>query len=124
MYNLTVLDDSSYVANGMAVHNCGVEVSPVPLSSNLPLMRSREGTAVTQYEGPVLENIGYVKFDILRLKNLSVLRIACELIKARHSIDLDINNLEPDDADVFEMIRKGNTMGIFQLESKVALLAA
>ena len=124
MYNLTVLDDSSYVANGMAVHNCGVEVSPVPLSSNLPLMRSREGTAVTQYEGPVLENIGYVKFDILGLKNLSVLRIACELIKARHSIDLDINNLEPDDADVFEMIRKGNTMGIFQLESKVALLAA
>ena len=58
-----------------------------------------------------------MKFDILGLKNLSVLRIACELIKARHSIDLDINNLEPDDADVFEMIRKGNTMGIFQIES-------
>ena len=109
--------DLQSMPRGAGVHPCGVEVSPVPLSSNLPLMRSREGTAVTQYEGPVLENIGYVKFDILGLKNLSVLRIACELIKARHSIDLDINNLEPDDADVFEMIRKGNTMGIFQIES-------
>ena len=124
MYNLTVLDDSSYVANGMAVHNCGIQISPVTLDNNIPLMKSKEGSAVTQYEGPILENIGFLKFDILGLKNLSVLRIACELIKARHSIDLDINNLEPDDADVFEMIRKGNTMGIFQLESKVALLAA
>ena len=58
MYNLTVLDDSSYVANGMAVHNCGLQISPVTLNDHVPLMRSKEDTPVTMYEGPVLENLG------------------------------------------------------------------
>lgn len=116
MYNLTVLDDSSYVANGMAVHNCGIQISPVTLDNNIPLMKSKEGSAVTQYEGPILENIGFVKFDILGLKNLSVLRIACELIDQRHRVLIDINNIEPEDEKVFEMIHQGNTQGVFQLE--------
>ena len=124
MYNLTVLDDSSYVANGMAVHNCGLEISPVTLNDHIPLMRSKDNTSVTMYEGPVLENLGYVKFDILGLKNLSVLRISTDLIMQRHGVLIDINNIEPEDKDVFAMIQKGDTQGLFQLEFSVALIAA
>lgn len=104
------------------VHPCGLQISPVPLNENIPLMRNKENDAVTQYEGSPLEEIGYVKFDILGIKNLSVIRIATDLIEKRHGRYIDINNIEPDDPEVFEMIKKGQTQGIFQLES-VALLA-
>ena len=109
---------------GAGIHACGLQVSPITLNNNIPLMKGKKGEIVTQYEGPVLENLGFVKFDILGLKNLSVLRIATDLVRERHGISIDINEIEPDDPAVFDMIQKGNTMGIFQLESKVALLAA
>ena len=109
--------DLQSMPRGAGVHACGIQCAPVPLNSNIPLMRSKEGSAVTQYEGPILENLGYLKFDILGLKNLSVLRIACELIDQRHRVLIDINNIEPEDEKVFEMICQGNTQGVFQLES-------
>lgn len=107
-----------------SVHSCGIEISPIPLMNNIPIMRSKEGDVVTAYEGPTLEDLGYVKFDLLGLKNLSVMRIACELVKKRHDIIIDINNVEPDDMPTFKMLKDGDTQGVFQLESKVALLAA
>lgn len=108
---------------GAGVHPCGVLVGNTPLQETVPLMRSKEEHAVTQYEGSPLEDLGFIKFDILSLKNLSVMRIAADLIKRRHGVDIDINNIEPDNAKVFEMIRNGNTQGLFQLELNVALLA-
>lgn len=117
VYNLSVYDDNSYTVDGLTVKNCGVQISPVPLDSNIPLMRGKKGETVTQYEGPNLEEIGFVKFDILGLKNLSVLRIAVDLIQERHGKFIDINNVEPEDPEVFEMIRRGDTQAIFQLES-------
>lgn len=101
---------------GAGVHACGIEISPVELRRNIPLMRSKDNGSVTQYEGGVLEDIGYVKFDILGLKNLSVMRIASDLIQKRHNIDIDINNVEPDNTKVYDMIQSGNTQGLFQLE--------
>lgn len=102
---------------GAGVHPCGVLVGNAPLQEVVPLMRSKEEHAVTQYEGGPLEDLGYIKFDILSLKNLSVMRIAVDLIKERHGVDIDINNIEPDNKEVFSMIQKGNTQGQFQLES-------
>lgn len=102
---------------GAGVHACGIEISPVELRRNIPLMRSKDNGSVTQYEGGVLEDIGYVKFDILGLKNLSVMRIASDLIQKRHGVDIDINNVEPDNTKVYDMIQSGNTQGLFQLES-------
>lgn len=101
---------------GAGVHPCGVLVTNEPLKETVPLMRSKEEHAVTQYEGSPLEDLGFIKFDVLSLKNLSVMRIASDLIKERHGVDIDINNIEPDNEEVFEMIRDGNTQGIFQLE--------
>lgn len=51
------------------------------------------------------------------LKNLSVLRISTDLILERHGVSIDINNIEPEDKDVFAMIQQGDTQGVFQLES-------
>lgn len=61
-------------------------------------------------------NKSVVKFDILALKNLSVIRIACDEVLKRHGVDLDINNMEPEDNATYKMIQEGNTQGVFQLE--------
>ena len=121
VYTLTVEEDTSYTANGLAVLNCGVQISPLPIDENLPLMMakdsdSKERIVVTQYEGGTLEDLGYVKFDILALKTLTMVDVAIKEIKRRHNVDVDIDELEPDDTNVFDMIRAGNTSGVFQLE--------
>lgn len=80
-------------------------------------MRSKEGDPVTQYDGPTLESLGYVKFDFLGLKNLSVINIARNLVEERHGISIDPDSLTPNDSKVFQLIKDGWTSGIFQLES-------
>lgn len=86
-------------------------------------MRGKEGEAVSQYDGPTLEENGFIKFDFLGLKNLSVINVARQLILERHGIDIDPDELEPEDPEVFRTIQKGYTQGIFQLESTVGSLS-
>lgn len=99
------------------VHASGVQISPVELSNNLPLMVSRSGEVTTQYEGGPLEDIGYVKFDILGVKVLSVIELAVNLIKERHNVNINIRELEPTDRNVFRLIKEGNTGFLFQIAS-------
>ena len=104
------------------IHASGYQVAPNNLMFNLPLMPGKKGEIITQYEGPVLEDLGYIKFDILGLKNLSVFEMAHDLILERHGVDLDINELtpgeEPGDEGVFKMIQNGDTLGLFQIEGE------
>jgi DNA polymerase III subunit alpha len=65
---------------------------------------------------PERDGISVIKFDFLGLKNLSVLNICRELARERHGIDINPDELEPDDPKVFETIRAGNTDGLFQIE--------
>lgn len=58
MYNLTVLNDSSYMANLTIAHNCGILITSDPIYRSVPLMRGKEGETVTQYDGPTLEELG------------------------------------------------------------------
>lgn len=99
-----------------SVHACGLLITPDPIWKSAPIMRSKEGQAVTQYDGPTLEKLGYVKFDFLGLKNLSVINIARNLVKERHGIHVDPDKLEPDDDKVFKTIQEGWTDGLFQIE--------
>lgn len=101
-----------------SVHACGVLISDESIAASIPVSRSKEGGMVTQYEGPVLEKIGYIKFDILGLKNLSVIDIARDLVQKNHGVAVNVDNLEPTDPKVYELIRSGNTLGIFQIESE------
>lgn len=100
-----------------STHACGILISPTDISQEIPLMRGKEGEAVSQYDGPTLEENGFIKFDFLGLKNLSVINVARQLILERHGIDIDPDELEPEDPEVFRTIQKGYTQGIFQLES-------
>jgi DNA polymerase-3 subunit alpha len=100
-----------------SIHACGMLITPDPVSKAAPLMRGKNGERVTQYEGPTLESIGYIKFDFLGLKNLSVVDIARRLVKERHGVDIDPDSLEPTDPKVFQTIKDGWTDGVFQFES-------
>lgn len=115
--------DLEKMPKSAGVHACGILVFPQNLQKSVPIMRGKAGQSVTQYEGPILEDLGAVKFDLLGLKNLSIFEMAVKLIEKRHGVHIDMNELEPDDENVFEMIRQGNTQGIFQMELRLAPLA-
>lgn len=100
-----------------STHACGILVAPSNIGSTVPVMRGKEGEMVSQYDGPTLEEFGFLKFDLLGLKNLSVVAIARDLVKERHGEDLNPDAFEPDDDAVYATIGNGKTLGIFQLES-------
>ncbi|MEX3713481.1 DNA polymerase III subunit alpha [Cytobacillus horneckiae] len=99
------------------VHACGVLITPEPITNEVALIRSKSGDAVAGYDGPTLEAKGFIKFDFLGLKNLSVVEICRRLVEERHGHLIDVDNLIPEDKTTFEMVRRGETDGVFQIES-------
>src|SRR5665811_726996 len=78
--------------------------------------RSEDAPIVTQYEATAIEKLGLLKMDFLGLRNLAIIERALEHIKRRHGIVVDIDHVPLDDAKVFDMLKLGNSIGIFQLE--------
>ena len=109
--------DLESMPKSKGVHASGFEVAPNNLLSNLPLWLGKEGDMVTQYEGAILENLGYIKLDILGVKVLSIIEIAVNIVKEKNNVDLNINELEFEDRETFKNIQSGNTLGVFQLAS-------
>jgi DNA polymerase III subunit alpha len=101
-----------------SVHACGVLITDRSISDEIPLKRGKEGESVCEYDGPSLESRGFIKFDFLGLKNLSVVDVCVQKVKERQGIEIDIDNIEPTDKKTFEMIQKGLTDGVFQIESE------
>ena len=105
----------------ISVHASGVLVSSNKLSENIALIRARKDITTGWMEGGdyhELSDIGYYKFDILGLSNLNVLEDARLLIKKRHKLDLDWNNIDLNDPKVYELtVNKGDHFGVFQYES-------
>ncbi len=100
------------------MHAAGVVIGEKPLIEIIPLMREqKEKLIVVQFEKGPTEDIGLLKMDFLGLKNLTIIHEACALIKRNHGIDIDPEKLPLDDAKTFEMLARGDTVGIFQLES-------
>ena len=101
-----------------STHAAGVVIGDRPLAKLVPLYRDpRSDMPVTQYDMKNVENSGLVKFDFLGLKTLSVLKKAVDLLK-RREIDIDLSQLPLDDPKVYELMKAGNTVGVFQLESE------
>ena len=101
-----------------STHAAGVVIGDRPLDELIPLYRDpRSDMPVTGFSMKHVEKAGLVKFDFLGLKTLTVLAKAKELL-AENGTDIDLENLPLDDPATFEMISKGDTTGIFQLESK------
>lgn len=101
-----------------SVHAAGVVISDhEPLWNHLPLMTGAEGEIVTQWDMKAAESIGLVKFDFLGLKTLTLLSRALSFIAASKNIDIDLLQINMEDPAVFDLLSRGETQGIFQLES-------
>ena len=102
-----------------STHAAGVVIGDRPLAQLIPLYRDpRSEMPVTQFDMKYCESAGLVKFDFLGLKTLSVLQKACDLIEAREGIRPDLDGLAWDDPAVYALLQKGETVGVFQLESE------
>src|ERR1700754_2355010 len=101
-----------------STHAAGVVIGDRPLDQLVPLYRDpRSDMPVTQFDMKYVEGAGLVKFDFLGLKTLSVLKKAVELL-AKRGIALDLDALTWDDEGVYKLLQKGDTVGVFQLESE------
>ncbi|MFN4019299.1 MAG: DNA polymerase III subunit alpha [Erythrobacter sp.] len=101
-----------------STHAAGVVIGDRPLAQLVPLYRDpRSDMPVTQFDMKHVESSGLVKFDFLGLKTLSVLRKAVDLL-ARRGIAIDLGALALDDPAVYDLMKAGNTVGVFQLESE------
>ncbi len=102
-----------------STHAAGVVIGDRPLDQLVPLYRDpRSDMPVTQFDMKYVESAGLVKFDFLGLKTLSVLQKAVELIEARTGMRPDLDGLSWDDEGVYALLQKGDTVGVFQLESE------
>ncbi len=100
-----------------STHAAGVVIGDRPLVELVPLYRDPSSALpATQFNMKTVEAAGLVKFDFLGLKTLDVLQMAVELLKAR-DVDIDLTRLPLDDAKTYKMLTKGDTTGVFQLES-------
>jgi len=108
------------VARHASTHAAGVIITPEPIVNFVPLQHSSrsEKEIVTQYEMHSLKSIGLVKIDILGLANLTVVRNTLRIIKKVYGEDLDLDNLGFEDNKVYELLSKGETVGVFQVESE------
>jgi DNA polymerase-3 subunit alpha len=111
------------VARNAGTHAAGVIITDQPLTDYIPLHRPTGGgqedgpiAAITQFEMQTLESLGLLKVDFLGLSTLTVMARACELINQKHETELDIHTIPVDDAATFELLGRGEVMGVFQVE--------
>ncbi|MFH0928008.1 MAG: DNA polymerase III subunit alpha [bacterium] len=99
-------------------HACGIVISDVPLIERVPLQQSQHEDVdfVTQYSLATVEYAGMVKMDFLGLSNLSVIQDALDIIEAVHHEKIEMSKLPLDDKATFDLLGRGETTGVFQLE--------
>ncbi|MBN1494012.1 MAG: DNA polymerase III subunit alpha [Candidatus Omnitrophica bacterium] len=99
-----------------STHAAGVVISDRPLTDYVPLFKTGD-QVITQYSMKILEQIGLLKMDFLGLKTLTVIGNAVTIIKKTRGVDIDIATIPLDNPNTYELLQKGETFGIFQLES-------
>ncbi|MFL0178899.1 DNA polymerase III subunit alpha [Mycobacterium sp. SMC-15] len=99
------------------VHACAVIMSSEPLIDAIPLWkRPQDGAIITGWDYPSCEEIGLLKMDFLGLRNLTIIGDCLENIKANRGIDLDLDTVAFDDPATYELLGRGDTLGVFQLD--------
>ena len=105
------------------IHACGFIICRDPISDHVPVSTADDPdfpemkTAVTQYDGHVIESTGLIKMDFLGLKTLSEQKEAVKNVKLTRGIDIDLDNIPIDDELTYQLYQKGQTVGTFQFES-------
>ena len=104
---------------GEGVHAAAVVISPKPLAEFVPVKYSTRGDAVvTQYDGPKVADMGLLKMDFLGLRNLSVIQDAIANIQRNYGVTIEESKIPLDDPKTFELLARGDTAGVFQVESE------
>ena len=115
-----IIDTALKVENlkrSAGIHAAGVVIGPDPLIEHIPLKRGEHGEIVTQYDMRLVEELGLLKIDFLGLRNLTVIELTKDYIWANQSREVDVDSLDLADPKVYEMLRRGDSDGVFQLES-------
>lgn len=100
----------------ISVHAAGVVITPDPLVEYVPLQFDpKGGKIITQYDMHAVDDVGLLKFDFLGIRNLSILGDAVRLAKEHRNADVDIEKIPLDDKKTFDLLARGETMGLFQL---------
>jgi len=113
------------VARHASTHACGVVIAKDPITEDIPLQwaiklngkKDGEQALVTQYEMHSIEALGLLKMDILGLRNLTTIEKTLELIEKNYGQKIDIYTIPLDNEETFDILRKADTVGVFQLES-------
>ncbi len=108
------------VARHASTHACGVVITKNPLDFHVPCQyasQQEKRVIVTQYEMRSIENLGLLKMDFLGLKTLTIIENTINLIKKVKNTDINIDKIPLNDEKVFNLFRKADTVGVFQLES-------
>lgn len=118
------------ISRHASVHAAGVVIAPGPLSEYIPVCTAPtrgsgqnsegEDSIITQFEMGPLEKVGMLKMDMLGLRTLTVISDAVRMIRERHGVPVDVDNLDLEDPKVYALLRAGRTAGIFQFESPLA----
>ena len=104
------------INRNVGIHAAGVVIGDRPLDEHVPLTRGNEGEIVTQYDMGAISEVGLLKMDFLGLKNLTVIQEAVRHIR-KNLPDFDIEKVPLTNRATFDMLNRGETMGVFQLES-------
>jgi DNA polymerase-3 subunit alpha len=100
------------------IHAAGIIIAPKDLTELIPVFTSKDtNLCITQIEGSVIEDSGVIKMDFLGLKTLTILKDALDIIKQKHGVDIDLDNIPLDDAKTYELYQRGDTIATFQFES-------
>lgn len=98
-------------------HAAGLVISQEPLDHYLPLQKTADGLACTQFEKETVEAIGLLKIDLLGLRTLTVINNTVNIVEQSRNIKLDLTNIDLTDSATYQLLSEGDTIGVFQLES-------
>ncbi len=100
------------------IHACGVIITPDDITNFVPVTTAKDSDLyVTQFDNSVAESAGLLKMDFLGLKTLTLIKDTVKLVKMRHGIDIDPDQIPIDDVKTYELFQRGETIGVFQYES-------
>ncbi|MFH2048009.1 MAG: DNA polymerase III subunit alpha, partial [bacterium] len=106
------------LARHCSTHAAGVVIAPHALTEYVPLFKGSKDEITTQYDMKIVEKIGLLKMDFLGLRTLTVIDDALKMIYENNpGVQLDLENIPLDNADVYKLFARGDTIGIFQFES-------
>ncbi|MCL0065671.1 error-prone DNA polymerase, partial [Dehalococcoidia bacterium] len=119
---LTLCEQVADFPRHLSIHVGGMLVSSCPLVDIVPLEpAAAQGRVVTQWNKDDIEDVGLIKIDLLGLRMLSLIQEARELIRRHRSIDLNLDKIPLDDHEVYDMICRADTIGVFQVESRAQM---